>query len=89
MIHCNQVENELRHESQRLVNAQIGLADAANAKRELQQRIKMYEAREEKAQVKTSKEMDKVKVCEPSLVFMGSADSNDIPRRITILMSWS
>ncbi|KAH6610263.1 hypothetical protein Trco_000283, partial [Trichoderma cornu-damae] len=43
VIHCNQVENELRHESQRLVNAQIALVDAANARTELQRRVKLYE----------------------------------------------
>lgn len=63
MIHCNQVENELRHESQRLVNAQMDLADAANVRRELQQRITLYEAREDYEKDKTSKEVDKLKVC--------------------------
>ncbi|KAM0247873.1 hypothetical protein ACHAQJ_009689 [Trichoderma viride] len=61
VIHCNQVENELCHENQRLVNTQMDLADMANTVRELEHRVRLYEAREENTRDKTSKEMDKLK----------------------------
>lgn len=62
MIHCNQVENELRHESQRLLNAQIDLQNAANLRLDLERRVRLYEAEEEVARIKMNKEMDKLKV---------------------------
>ncbi|KAL7798307.1 hypothetical protein V8C37DRAFT_367295 [Trichoderma ceciliae] len=74
VIHCNHVENELRHESQRLVNAQIDLADAANNRRELQQRITLYEAREEIAKDKRNKEVDKLKNHNPYVMVLIDGD---------------
>lgn len=62
MIHCNQVENELRHESQRLLNAQIDLQNAANLRSDLERRVRLYEAQEVDAKDKVNKEMEKLKV---------------------------
>lgn len=62
MIYCNQVENELRHESQRLLNAQIELQNAAAQRSDLEHRLRLYEAEEQDAKVKVNKEMDKIKV---------------------------
>lgn len=72
MIYCNQVENELRHESQRLLNAQIDLQNAANLRSDLERRVRLYEAQEEDAKDKADKEMDKLKVfsqASPSLSY--------------------
>lgn len=62
MIYCNQVENELRHESQRLLNAQIDLQNAAAQRSDLERRVRLFEAEEEVAKVKVNKEMEKIKV---------------------------
>lgn len=62
MIYCNQVENELRHESRRLLNAQIELQNTTAQKSELEHRLRLYEAEEADAKVKVNKEMDKLKV---------------------------
>ncbi|PTB67548.1 hypothetical protein BBK36DRAFT_1167940 [Trichoderma citrinoviride] len=61
LIHCNQVESDLREESQRLVSAHIDLANAVNAGRELQQLVEFYEEQEERTQERTLKEIEKVK----------------------------
>jgi hypothetical protein len=62
VIYCNDIENELRHESQRLLNAQIELQNAAVQKSDLERRVRLYEAEEDDAKVKVNKEMEKLKV---------------------------
>ncbi|UKZ54784.1 hypothetical protein TrVGV298_008597 [Trichoderma virens] len=74
IYHCNNVENELRKESQRLVNTQMNLADAVNAQRELLQRIRQCEDREENAQEKMSRELDKAKKHNPYVMVLIDGD---------------
>lgn len=97
MIYCNQVENELRHESQRLLNAQIDLQNAANLRSDLERRVRLYEAQEEDAKDKADKEMDKLKVFSQALPFsfqlvnyvsLTECNANGSHDRTTILMSW-
>lgn len=66
LIHCNQVESDLREESQRLVSAHMDLANAVNAGRELQQVVEFYQEQEERTQERTLKEIEKIKVCRDS-----------------------
>ncbi|KAL7821393.1 hypothetical protein V8C44DRAFT_7815 [Trichoderma aethiopicum] len=61
LIHCNQVESDLREESQRLVSAHVDLANAVNAGRELQQVVEFYQEQEERTQERTVKEIEKIK----------------------------
>ncbi|EGR52856.1 uncharacterized protein TRIREDRAFT_74017 [Trichoderma reesei QM6a] len=61
LIHCNQVESDLREESQRLVSAHMDLANAVNAGRELQQVVEFYQEQEERTQERTLKEIEKIK----------------------------
>ncbi|KAL7912828.1 hypothetical protein GGI35DRAFT_263952 [Trichoderma velutinum] len=74
ILHCDRVENELRKESQRLVNSQMNLADVVNAQRELLQRVQLCEAREESAHDKTSREMDKVRNHNPYVMVLIDGD---------------
>ncbi|KAL7944453.1 hypothetical protein V8C42DRAFT_89007 [Trichoderma barbatum] len=74
IVHCHDLENELHGERQRLVNAQMNLADAANTQRELLQRVQQHEAREESTYDKTSREMDKVKNHNPYVMVLIDGD---------------
>lgn len=66
LIHCNQVESDLREESKRLVSAHLDLANAVNAGRELQQVVEFYQEQEERTQERTVKEIEKIKVFQAS-----------------------
>ncbi|GFP54070.1 hypothetical protein TASIC1_0003044800 [Trichoderma asperellum] len=68
------VENELRHESQRLLNAQIDLQNAANLRSDLERRVRLYEAQEEDAKDKADKEMDKLKNHNPYVMVLIDGD---------------
>ncbi|KAK5997139.1 hypothetical protein PT974_02492 [Cladobotryum mycophilum] len=70
VIYCNQIEIELSHETQRLKNSQLDLADATNTRRELQQRIQVYESRHEKL----AKENDGLKNRNPYIMVLIDGD---------------